>query len=102
MDIVESYTIFASVSYGCSNIADRNYNINGSLRDYNLTSLEEFTNYSISIMASNHRGSSRNFTVYQQTESKSKSARIIYFTYKCTFYLLCCCLIQYRAWLLHS
>ena len=102
MDIVDSYTIFASVFNGCSNITDHKYNINGSLRGYNLTSLEEFTNYSISIMASNHRGSSSNTTVYQQTESKSKSPRIFYFTNQCTFYLVCCCLIYYRAWLLCS
>ena len=93
MDIVDSYTIFASISYGCSNIADQRFNINGSLMEYNLTSLEEFTNYSISIMASNHRGSSSNFTVYQQTKSKSKSPRIIFLQTNVFIYLVCCCLI---------
>ena len=79
-DIVDSYTIIASVFNGCSNIADHKYNINGSLRVYNLTSLEEFTNYSISLTASNHRGSSSNTTVYQQTEATSKSAKIVILT----------------------
>ena len=74
---MDSYTIFASVSNECSSITDHVYTINGGLREYNLTSLEEFTNYSISIMASNDRGSSSNATLSQQTESTSKSARII-------------------------
>ena len=73
-----SYNIFASVFNGCSNIADHKYYIRGSLREYNLTSLEEFTNYSISVTAVNRRGSSSNTTVYQQTKSTSKSARITY------------------------
>ena len=93
---MDSYTIFASVFNGCSNIPDHKNGIRGSLREYNITSLEEFTNYSISVMAGNYRGSSSNTTVYQQTESKSKLARII------IFHLLCYCFIQHRAWLLCS
>ena len=61
----------------CSNVTDHEYDINGSLREYNLTSLEVFTNYSISVTAGNHRGSSSNYTVYQQTEATSKYARNI-------------------------
>ena len=75
---MDKYNIFASVFKGCSNIADHKYYIRGSLREHNLTSLEEFTNYSISVMASNHRGPPSNTTVYQQTKSTSKSARIIF------------------------
>ena len=86
---MDSYTIFASMFNGCSNITDHEYNINGSLREYNLTSLEVFTNYSISVMAGNHRGSSTNFTVYHKTESTSKSARIIYLLYY--VFLVCYC-----------
>ena len=89
-DIVDSYTIFASVINGCSNITDHEYNIHGSLREYNLTSLEVFTNYSISVMAGNHRGSSSYFTIYQKTESTSKSARITYLLYY--VFLVCYCL----------
>ena len=73
---MDSYTLFASVN-GCSNITDYKIDINGSLREYNLIRLEEFTNYSISVMAGNQRGSSSNTTVYQQTEATSKYARNI-------------------------
>ena len=70
----------------CSDLTDYEYDINGSLREYNLTGLEEFTNYSISILVGNHRGSSSNFTLYQQTKATGKSARIFFI-----FYFLCYC-----------
>ena len=75
---MDSYNIFVSVFNGCSNIEDHENDISGSLREYNITSLEEFTNYSISVTAVNQRGSSSYTTVYQQTKSTSKSARITY------------------------